>query len=262
MKVRTATPFALILASALGASAAQAQFSYAPGTQKYRVSSNQKISVEAMGQKNEMETGSQQVVTVTLAPQTKDTLSLALTLDSITVTQLIPGMPDPSGMKGAKATALLSPAGKVYSTKAPEGVPGAEQLGEMARFLPSIRGGLAVGATWTDTSSRKQNTGGVDVELTAVTTSKVVGEETVDGEKTWKIERTGTTKLAGSGNAQGQPISLEGTIASTGFVFVSPKGLYVKSESKDDIKQKITLVANGMEIAQNIMSTTTVDRVK
>jgi hypothetical protein len=262
MKVRSVAPLALAL-TVLGASAAQAQnFGYAPGTQKYRITQSGKIAMEAMGQRQEMENGSRQLLTVTLAPQTKDTLAFAMTLDSMTMVQQIPGAPDLSTLQGAKVTALMSPLGQMYSIKTPEGLPGGEQLDDMARFLPRLRSSLAVGQSWTDTTTRKQNTQGIDIERTTVTTNKVVGEDVVDGEKVWKIERTAATKMTGSGTTQGQPVSMEGTVGSTGTLLVSPKGFFVGGESKDDAKLKITLVANGMEIAQNINTTTKIERAK
>jgi hypothetical protein len=261
MQLRTGA-LALAIATLAGASAQAQSFQYAPGTAKYKITSTGKMAMEMMGQHQEMEMGSEQLVTVVLAPQAKDTLSMSMTIDSVAIQQQIPGAPDLSSLKGSKVVAMLSPIGQVYSVKVPDGIQGGEQLDEMVRFLPKLRSGLAAGMTWVDTLSRKRNNNGIDVESNSIVTSKVVGQESVAGEQLWKIARTGETKLSGSGSTQGQPITMEGTVASNDTIYVSPKGTLVSTQGSGDTKLKITLVANGMEIAQTVTSTTKIERMK
>ncbi len=71
--------FLLLLPAAAGAQA----FAYAPGSAQYRVSQSTKISQTVMGQVQEFETSSNQLMSLTLARAAKDTLAMAIVVDSI-----------------------------------------------------------------------------------------------------------------------------------------------------------------------------------
>lgn len=262
MKVRFAS-LALLAATTLGAGAAGAQtFEYAPGAARYKIVSQQKMTQEAMGQKQDIDVNGEQVISVNVDRKTKDTLSLAVSLDSITMTNSMMGAMDVSKAKGTKVSSLISPLGIVYSSAVPDSGPAAEVASGLARVLPRMIAGVKPGATWTDTVTTKQKNGGLDIERTTIGTSKVVGDTTIDGEKAFKIERTNTSKMSGTGSAQGQPISFEGTGTGSGTFFVTPKGLFVGSDSKDDVKAKITMIATGMEIGMTMANTSKVNRIK
>lgn len=262
MKVRSPLTY-VILASALGAGVVQAQsFEYAPGASRYRLVSQQKITQEMMGQKNESELKAEQLVSVNVDRKSKDTLGVSVVLDSISMVHSMTGAMDLSKAKGLKVSSLISPTGVVYSSTLPDSGMGADLGDDLARILPRISRALAVGATWVDTLAGKTKRNGIDLDRTTIANSKVVGDTTIDGDKAWKIERTSETKLAGSGSAQGQPITMEATSTGNAFVYVSPKGTFVKSDGKEDVKMKITLIANGMEIGMNMANTHQVTRLK
>jgi len=262
MKVRFAA-LALLTATTLGAGAARAQsFEYAPGAARYKIVSQQKMTQEAMGQKQDVDVNGEQVISVNVGRKAKDTLSLAVSLDSIAMTNSMMGAMDMSKAKGTKVSSLISPLGVVYSSAVPDSGQAAEIGAALVRVLPRVIAGLKAGATWTDTSTTKQKTGGLDIERTTIGTNKVVGDTTIDGEKALKIERTNTSKMSGTGSAQGQPISFEGTGNGSGTFYVTPKGMFVGADSKDDVKAKITMIANGMEIAMTMANTSKVSRIK
>ena len=146
----------LLLAAALlpfaGTIAAQG-VEYAAGTSRYRVSTTTKGSQTTPLGSSDFELGIEQQVTLNLARQAKDTLLATVTLDSINVSGAA-AMPDVSALRGVQFVSLVSPTGRVYSTRAPTNTnPLVAQLAEgIARFLPAYRADLTPGATWSDTT--------------------------------------------------------------------------------------------------------------
>ena len=262
MKVRSTLSF-VTLASALCAGVVHAQaFEYATGPSRYKIVSQQKITQEMMGQKNEAELKGEQLISVNVDRKSKDTLSVNVVVDSISMVHSMAGVMDLSSAKGLKVSSLISPTGVVYSSTFPDSGMAAEVGDDLARILPRISRTLAVGATWVDTLGGKTKRGGIDLDRTTIANSKVVGDTTIDGDKAWKIARASESKLSGSGSTQGQPVTLEATSTGNAFVYVSPKGTFVKLDGKEDIKIKITLVANGMEIGMNMENTQQLTRLK
>jgi hypothetical protein len=258
------TRIALALAVALPALSSAQGFEYAPGTSQYRITQATKASQEAMGQKQELESSSNQLVTITVARASKDTITLSAVVDS--VSQIGPMGPVPGVEKliGLKADAKFSPGGKLYSASARDSsIMGAAGVAEgLGRFLPQIRGRLVKGATWTDTSSGKVKQSGLDVDRKTVTKYAVVGDTVVGGERSWKLTREDSTSLSGSGVTQGQAITMEGTSIGKGAMFVTQKGTFVRAVGDEQSNVKLVLSANGLEI--NVVSNTnsTVEKVK
>jgi len=256
---------ALVAGSTLAGALDAQQFQYAPGTSQYRLTAVNKLTQEAQGQKVEQEVTSEQKLTVTLGRQARDTLSFAMTLDSAKVQTSAGPAPDLSSLIGLKVTGALSPLGLVYMTKPPEG-PGAEIAApladEMSRFLPRLRPALAVGTAWTDTTSGKVNQMGISLDRTVITTSKVVGDTTYQGERAWRIDRTTQATFAGTGTSQGQPLTMEGTSKGTDNLFVARNGIYLGGLSSNAATIKVILVATGMEVGLTQNQNTTITRVR
>jgi hypothetical protein len=263
MKVRSANSLALLLASAFAGTALQAQaFQYAPGNSRYKLVSEQKMTQEAMGQKQDVEIKGEQVVSVTVGKKTSDTLSVDVVLDSISMTNSMMGAMDVAKAQGVKVSSLISPLGVVYSTTVPDSGAAADLGDDLARMLPRVSSNLRMGAAWSDTVTGKIKRGGIDMDRTVVANSKVVADTTINGQKAFKIERSTETKMSGSGTTQGQPISMEGTSTGTGFVYVSPTGTFVGADAKDDVKMKITVIASGMEIGLTMANTSKITKIQ
>jgi hypothetical protein len=265
MKLRSLSPVvAAVVVLTAGPAGAQ-QVQYAPGTSQYRLTAVNKLTQEAQGQKVEQEVTSEQKLTVVLGRQSRDTLSFAMTLDSAKVQTSAGPAPDLTSLLGLKVTGALSPFGLVYVAKAPEG-PGSELTGpladELSRFLPRLRPAMAVGTTWTDTTSGKVNQMGISLDRTVISTSKVVGDTTYQGERAWKIDRTTQTTFAGTGTSQGQPLTMEGTSKGTDNIFIGRNGIYLGGLMNNAATIKVTLVANGMEVGLTQNQNTTITRVK
>lgn len=266
MLARRLYPAAIGTALAIAPALAGAQkFEYAAGTTQYRIVTSGTGFAEQMGQRQDVNFDTQQRLTLTLAKHAKDSLDLTMTLDSLTG-RAPNGMPiDPGNAAGLKVTGVISPAGHVYSRQIPND-PSREMLRqaaeEMARFLPAVPGTIKPGLTWTDTNATPVKQMGMEISRTVITTYKVIGDTTVDGEKSWRIDRAATTTLSGSGSAMGQPLTLEGSAVGSGMIFVSPKGLYLGGELKDEVKSKVTLVAQGMDVNSSQTQITRISRVK
>lgn len=265
MKLRSLSPALAAAAVMVAGPVGAQQFQYAPGTSQYRLTAVNKLTQEAQGQKVEQEVTSEQRLTVVLGRQSRDTLSFAMTLDSAKVQTSAGPAPDLSSLIGLKVTGALSPIGLLYVTKAPEG-PGSEMTrplaDELSRFLPRLRAALAVGTTWTDTTSGKVDQIGMSLDRTVITTSKVVGDTTYYGERAWKIDRTTRTTFAGTGTTQGQPLTMAGVSKGTDNIFVGRNGTYLGGLMNNAATIKVTLVANGMEVGLTQNQNTTITRVK
>ena len=263
MKLRSLP--AAAAAALLGPALLDAQrFEYAPGTSKYRLTAVNTVTQEAQGQKVEQEVTSEQKLTVVLGRRGPDTLSFAVTLDSAKVSTSLGPAPDLTALLGLTVTGALSPLGSVYTSKAPE-ARGAELAGpladEMTRFLPRLRQALAIGATWTDTTAGKVTQNGMSLNRTVITTSKVVGDTTYQGERAWRIDRTSQAAFAGTGTSDGQALTLEGTAKGADNLYVARRGVYLGGLMTNAASIKVT-VANGLEVGLTQKQNTTITRVR
>jgi hypothetical protein len=241
------------------------RFEYAPGSSQYRISTKTKAAQEMMGQKQEFESTNSQLLSVTVARASQDTLAVALVLDSISATSPMGPPPGIDKLRGVKVLAKLAPFGGVYSAVGPtdDSIPNGSQVtDEMSRFLPKIRAKLAAGATWSDTTIGKAKQSGLDVDRKVVATFTVLGDTTVGGEKWWKIGRVTNTTLSGSGTSQGQPMTMEGTSNGKATLFFSQKGVFVGAENEELANIKIVLAANGMEVGVTTTANTKIEKVK
>ena len=241
---------ALFFAAPLVAASLGAQgVVYASGTTKFHVSIATTGSQTTPAGTSSFETGVEEKITVNLMTHAKDTVMATMTLDSIAIKSPGPS-PDLTKLTGAKFVSLVSPTGKFYSAKAPDGIdPQMAQVTELVtRFLPAFRANLAPGLTWSDTLTGKINQMGLEVERTSVSNYKVDGDTTIGGEKAFRIHRTTSAKGAGVGNMQGTPVTMEMSGTSAGSFFITPKGTYLGGSSNDDALIKLTIVQQNMEV--------------
>ena len=248
------------------ASAAQsASFSYAPGAHQYRVQSTTKISQEVNGQTTEGELNTRHVLTLDIGRKAKDTLAIAYTWDSASVTTTggIPA-PDLSKVGGTKSGGLSSVTGKMYSfdpgKAAAEGMPDME---EFEMFLPIVTpANKKVGESWVDTVTVSGNRGGIDVNTTIIVRSTLAGDTTYAGEKSWRIQRNLAFTVAGAGAQQGMALVIEGTGTGERTDYITSKGVYMGSALTQTSKSTVSLPANGMTIPMATTVTSRVERVK
>jgi hypothetical protein len=178
------------------------------------------------------------------------------------------GMTPPGADKlvGLKVTAKLSPFGTFYSADVPKDsmtMPMQAQIVEgMNNFLPRLRGKMTPGSTWTDTTTGKVTQNAFEIERKVITKFTVLGDTTVQGQKSWKIGHETTTTLSGSGAPQGQPASMEGTSNAKGTIVVSQNGVFLGSNREDQANIKVVLSSNGMEVGIVQNATTKIEKVK
>jgi hypothetical protein len=265
MTIRSfALPAAVLLVAPLATAPLRAQgVEYAAGTMQYRISTvNSGSQTSPMGNQD-FHMDVKQLLTVNLARPAKDTVVATVTLDSMDISG-IPTKPDLSRILGAKFITYLSPTGKLYSSKAPEGSdPVLTQVTEgVARFLPSYRPNLHAGMTWADTVTDKVNQQGMELNRTVVSNYKVLGDTTISGTKAFRLSRIAKAKAAGSGTTQGQPISVESATTSDAMFLLSPKGVYLGGQQQDDIDVKITILSQGAEINVKQTARSTIEALK
>ncbi|CAN5741369.1 hypothetical protein BH11GEM1_BH11GEM1_17930 [soil metagenome] len=265
MTVRTARlSAALLLAAPLAAAPLMAQSEYAAGTTRYRVTTDAKgTQTSPMGNAS-FDLGLKEQLTVSVMKHARDTVMATIKVDSIAMKSTGAPAPDLSKVTGMQFVTLMSPTGKFYSSKAPEGMdPALGQITDgIGRFLPSFRVGVANGMTWSDTTSGKVSQQGMDMDRTSVSTFKVNGDTTIAGEKAFRIERRTATKAAGSGMMQGTPMTMETTGTGTGAYYLTPKGVYLGAQSSDEVNTKVTVLAQNIEIAIKQQVHTTVEAIK
>ena len=235
---------------ALAAPAVAQSVEYADGTTRYRVSTTTSGSQTTPLGSSNFELGVQQRITLNVAHQAKDTLMATVTLDSISLTGAA-AVADVSALQGAKFVSLVSPTGRVYSSKAPTSTdPVTSQLAEaIARFLPAYHPNLRQGATWADTSTGKVLQQGMELDRTVVSNFTVEQDTTIGGVRAFKVARVTSVRAAGSGTPQGTKISMESSSRSNGAFFVSTKGVFLGATSVDDVNLKLKILAQGAEIS-------------
>lgn len=255
---------ALALMLALPALGVTQGFEYAPGTGQYRITQTTKVAQEAMGQKQEFESTSSQLVTITLTRANKDTLAMIAVMDSLSQTGSMGPTPGLEKLIGVKADAKLSPAGAMYSVSTRDSaIAGATAIADgLGRFLPKIRARLVKGASWADTTTGKVKQAGIEADRRTISRFAVVGDTAVGGEKSWKVTRDDTTSLSGSGLSQGQAMTMEGTSIGKSAVFLSQKGALVRAEGGEQSTIKLVLSANGLEINVVSNANTKIEKVK
>ncbi|MDQ6887035.1 MAG: hypothetical protein M3068_07030 [Gemmatimonadota bacterium] len=243
-----AFPFALLLlALAAGTESAAAQdFSFIPGTARYRITAEQKISQEMMGQKQEASVNTTEMTSVILSQKTKDTLQFTITFDSIGMTTggAAPPM-DVSNLKGSSVVGTMSTRGKIYDLKASVTSATAPQITESFRhFFVMMPKSVKAGQSWTDTTESKTSAQGMDITTTVVVNSTLVGDTTYGGQKAWKIQRNSTVKLAGAGNGA----TLDGLGTGSGMYYVGPHGVYFGGSSTQESNATVTVASQGLLI--------------
>jgi hypothetical protein len=247
----------LVCAAPLGAQT----FAYTPGTQRYRI----EIATQNQRDQNggrapaEFDYTTTQVVTVYLTKQSRDTLALTVTIDSIDQESPVNApKQDLSWAKGVKLTGTVSPTGQVYAfAPATDADPNLRGLYSGFRFfLPALRASMAAGSSWADTSKERSGKRGPfdSVSTQRIVTSKVTGDTTVAGQRAWRIERTGSIALSGQGSEGGKVLRVAGDGTIRGVHYVGVTGVYLGSK----VTQIMRLVESFPETGDGPASTQTI----
>lgn len=263
--------FGLLFFVSLGAGAAaqSGDFAYAPGTQHYRlVTQNHREQIQGGGRAPfEFDVTTTQLVTLKLSAKSHDTLQVDIRLDSVAVaTKFDAPAPDVRHLFGARLTGLISPQGKVYQFDPPAGTSDPEIIAlyrAFRRFLVSFPNKpVAAGTSWADTTTEHLDKDGFDVTARAISLTRVTGDTTVDGKPAWRVVRH--TDIVQSGQSSAAPDSEKVTLLGQGSVngvhVMSRDGVYLGSQSTQrvDITEK-NAISESAPITQTIK--TTVERL-
>jgi hypothetical protein len=247
---------------ALAALPAGAQsLAYTPGTQRYRI----QIATQNQRDQNggrapaEFNYTTTQVVTVRLTRQSRDTLALTVTIDSINQESVLDApKQDLSWAKGAKLTGKISPTGQIYEFAAPSsGDANMRGLYDGFRFfLPELHTQIASGTSWADTTTQRTGRRGAfdSVSTQKIVNSKVTGDTTVAGQHAWRVERSGSIELHGQGSEGGKVLRVTGDGTIRGVQYIGVGGVYLGSK----VTQIMRLVESFPETGDGPASTQTI----
>ncbi|MFI5206568.1 MAG: hypothetical protein ACHQX4_01000 [Gemmatimonadales bacterium] len=236
---------------------------YAAGTAHYRVEQNQHISQEMMGQTRDVDGSTMMLVSATLAGGPAGDLTAVFTVDSVEATSSLPGAAGIlAQMRGKVYRVVYSPLGHTTSFTPPDSGDAAAGEGNVFReFLPGLpSGALSAGTTWTDTTTMNQG-GGLSIRSQSIRQHRIVGWELHDGVRALRITTTGTYTITGSGEQNGQQMTVAGSGVVSADQFVSASGAYLGAASTDSTTMTVNVVTMGMEIPVRQMRRTAVSRL-
>lgn len=237
---------------------------YSPASGKFRLTTTQKTSQTMMGQSQEFETTSNQLMSVSLT-KAGDALTLTMTLDSATVSTTSPApVPDLSEAIGLKFVGAMTLDGKINSSQVLDktGAPSTSQFAaNMKSILPRLRIGAGKGATWVDSITTTGKQGEADINAESVLNFTLAGDTTVAGTAAWKIVSRSVTKVTGKGSQGGANYTIAGDVTGTTTSVVSTAGVFLGQLSETDSNLTVNVEAAGMTIPIVQHSTSKTDRV-
>ncbi len=238
---------------------------YAAGAGRYRVEQNQHISQEMMGQTRDADGSTTMLVSTTLTGGAAGDLAAVFTVDSVAATSSLPGAANALAMmRGKVYRAVFSSLGHATSFTPPDSGDLAAGEGNVFRqFLPGLPSGApTAGTTWTDTTTLNQGGAqGLTLRSQSVGQHRIVGWELHEGVRALRISTTARYTITGSGQQQGQEMTVAGNGAASADQFVSAAGVYLGGASSDSTSMTVNVVTMGMEIPVRQTRHTTVSRL-
>ena len=238
-----------------------ATLAYAAGNARYRLEQATRVVQEVMGQVNTTDLSSRQVLSAVITQGTGN-LALALTIDSIEMTDPTGAAAGVLAARGQTFRLVLAPSGLVVSTTAPDSTnPVFRQISSgLSDLLPRLPSSPAsAGQTWSDTVTRSAGDAAISTRL--VRQHRVVGWEDRDGARALHITTTTAYTVTGTTEAQGQSIELNGNGASTRDAFVSAAGLFLGSVETDSALVNANVTSVGLIVPVRQARRTTITRI-
>jgi len=242
-----------------------APFAYTAGTHRYRLVTVVKRTQNQAGGRAPFEFSQTTTmdVTVTLARRARDTMSIAVAIDTVYVTATLDA-PPPSvaGIQGAKLTGLISPQGRVYAFAPPPGTPpGVETALYRAfrRFLvPFPSADVHPGTAWVDSTRDTVTKSGFNTTTLTVSTSRVTGDTTYAGQPAWRVERSATLATTGTATDATHHVELSADGTIRGVAYVGTSGVFLGESTNQTHQMRMAVPDSGIEsmpIQQTIQST-------
>lgn len=255
---------AITFAGAPSLRAQSALPAYGPLNARYRIASSTHTSQVMMGQPQESDLTSNQVLSVVVT-KSGSGLSLKMTLDSAAGTATAPApAPDLTSAIGMTLTATMDPDGHVSTNVVTDkaGAPSDSPIAAgMRSFLPRLKVGASKGATWSDTTNTTRKQNGADVTTSVITVYTLAGDTTTAKGKGWKILTTMTATINGTGNQQGADFTLKGTMTGQGSLVVGANGELEALDTTNSVDMVADVPMAGMQIPITQKQSTKITRI-
>ena len=249
------------LVTAAPAAAQVAGTGYAPGTHRYRVTREARSSQEVMGTVQSGTVTTYEELTLDLATLSRDTMRFTFTIDSTSRQSDMPGEGEAPLPNKHRISGRIAPTGIFHgfdsaATSADETAPA------FRSFLPRLPAGpLTVGSSWTDTVGTPFTQAGIQGTTRTIIASRVIGDTTIGGRKAWRIERTGTLSMSGTGHEGGADLRLSGGGTATGVSHVGVDGIYLGGTSNQALALTVEVPAANLTIPIKQTAITRVERI-
>jgi len=235
-----------------------------PSALRYVVRQQIHVEQQFQGQTQTIDRGIRVFLAATIVgPADSAGYPLTFTVDSIVPDSgsVIPPTMNLASARGLRYTGHLTPTGEFKQKSTSDSIVAqafAQILGTFRNFYPRMpRGGLTLGADWTDTSSTNDRAG-VDVNVKAIAHSRATTWEQREGTRCLRVEVSSTYSVVGSGEQGGQPLEVSGTGSRTGVQFVAIDGRYLGGEAHDSSAIVVELPVQGMTVPVRQISHSTI----
>lgn len=240
---------------------------YAAGPARFRLESTNHTVQEVMGTAQDF-TVTQSALLSTVLAEAAGELTVAVTVDSLTVQGTVPGL-DVDALAAARGQvfrARFTPQGRGLGVTVPDTTSAVMlQVGRGFRdFLPRLPSApIAAGLTWTDTISDAQAMPGGAGSMTtrSIRQNRIVGWEDRDGTRALHIAIAGSFEVSGTGEAQGQPIEIAGSGQATADRWVSAAGQYLGGITRDSTNLTVNVINAGITVPVRQVQTATLTRL-
>ena len=209
---------------------ALARFAYAPGTYRFEVRTD--ATVELVGSRERESVATAARVTYTLAP-TARAVTLSGEVDSLVVrasARVTGGAGEPRaepmrfrGTVDARA-ARLELEGVAPQCALPTGATRSAALASARETVLRVPAAIPVGTRWRDSATVGACSGEIPTTVTTVARYEVVGRARFDGADVVRVRRETTTTSRGQGFARGRQVTIAGSGAGEGSVYLDPLG--------------------------------------
>jgi hypothetical protein len=252
MSAQSITRAIATLAIIAGPVAAQTALGvYTPTAAKYRITAVQNTSQIMMGQTQEFEATTNELVSLAIV-KSASALTLTLTIDSATISSNAPaGVPNASEAIGLKFVGDMALDGKVGTSQITDksGAPSTSQFATNLRtLLPRLRVGAVKGDSWLDSTTALIKQAEADINTESVVTYTLAGDTVLAGVKAWKVTGVVVTKLSGRGSQQGTDFTISGTSKGTITAVVSAAGVLLSESNDADANLSVNVEAANMTI--------------
>lgn len=235
---------------------------YAPGISQYRVTSQLNQTSEMMGEAQERQVTTMQLVTVEIERGSPDTLRIHIVIDSARVEPTMPAGVE--NLVGVRLSGTMSPRGRIYDLQPPEELRDEAEVQStvlsMRHFLVGLPSSTRSGTAWTDTTDSAVETTDLDMVRRVIARSTLAGDTSFAGQRAQRIQQSVDVSISGTASGQGQTVLISGVGTGVATYYVSSSGIYLGSRSEQETTMEFTFGEMKMPLRQTM--TATVERVR